>query len=421
MRLSTLVALLPMMGFVNSFESSFFRIRTTHCSTKILPNHRYYHHYHHHYRFTHPLMVNNNHRIKPLSSLPSTLFEMPLMDDIQKLTFSIFAFAASHIGMSATRTSIIQTLGSVSNQMNLVGRPQWKLPKYWPGDSVGKNQIFPNEDIAGRQLYRGIYTLVSFLTLGSALMTYLQINAASSSSSHELSFSSIIPSFPPNDPNMTLHIACMIIAALSLGASIASLVNPSPLGLMPGFEWNQDDDDDDDGMNTTTTTTTTTNAGILTRKDSNKLNVRGLTRITRHPLILPVVPWGIATSYLAGGRLCDYIFFTGLSLYAIVGCAAQDMRVYKKEGSVGTVFFLPKQDNDDDDEKDNDDNVEQERLLIFLEQTSFVPFGAVLEGRQRMQDILQEVPWVIFMVGSVLGVFLQWQILHLLLDQSYFQ
>jgi uncharacterized membrane protein len=201
---------------------------------------------------------------------------------------------------------------------------------------------------------------------------------------------------------MTLHIACMIIAALSLGASIASLVNPSPLGLMPGFEWN--------------TTTTNTNANILTRKDSNKLNVRGLTRITRHPLILPVVPWGIATSYLAGGRLCDYIFFTGLSLYAIVGCAAQDMRVYKKEGSVGTVFFLPKQD--DDDEKDIDDNVEQEQLLNFLEQTSFVPFGAVLKGRQRMQDILQEVPWVIFIIGSVLGVFLQWQILHLLLNQS---
>jgi hypothetical protein len=188
MRLFTLVALLPMMGFVNTFESSFFRIRTTHCSTEILPNHRYYYYS----RSTNSLMVNNHHRIKPLSSL--TLSEMPLMDDIQKLSFSIFAFAASHIGMSARRTSIIQTLGSVSNQMNLVGRPQWKLPKYWPGDSVGKNQIFPNEDIAGRQLYRGIYTLVSFLTLGSALMTYLQIYAASSFSSRQ---QSLHPSYHP--------------------------------------------------------------------------------------------------------------------------------------------------------------------------------------------------------------------------------
>jgi len=125
------------------------------------------------------------------------------------------------------------------------------------------------------------------------------------------------------------------------------------------------------------------------RNDSLKLRPTGLTRITRHPLILPVVPWGIATSMLAGGRTCDFLFFGGLALYALAGCAAQDLRVLRQEGSVGTVF-LP-----------------GESLDSFFSTTSYVPFGAVIDGRQSIQDIIAEVPWLPLGIGCLVGVFLE--------------
>ena len=146
--------------------------------------------------------------------------------------------------------------------------------------------------------------------------------------------------------------------------------------------------------------------GGIRRDDTQKFVARGLTRITRHPLILPVVPWGVATAYLAGNRLCDYIMFAGLSLYAVAGCAAQDLRVSKEEGSVGTVF------------RPTDSVEEGQRLSEFFQQTSFVPFGAVLDGRQDIGDIFREVPWLGFVVGTTIGVLAEEKILYLLSEWS---
>jgi hypothetical protein len=58
----------------------------------------------------------------------------------------------------------------------------------------------------------------------------------------------------------------------------------------------------------------------------------------QNPVILPVVPWGIANSFLAGGRLSDFLLFGGLAMYAMAGCPAQDLRIIQNEGSVGTIF-----------------------------------------------------------------------------------
>lgn len=120
--------------------------------------------------------------------------------------------------------------------------------------------------------------------------------------------------------------ACLFAAALSFGAVVASLFNASPLGLMPSFEG-------DPGGSRGTGPENALAAGIR-RDDTLIFTARGLTRITRHPLILPVVPWGFATAYLA----CDWILFGGLSIYAVAGWFAQDLRVIREEGSVGTVF-----------------------------------------------------------------------------------
>ena len=174
---------------------------------------------------------------------------------------------------------------------------------------------------------------------------------------------------------------------MSYGASIASLFNASPLGLMPSFEGAESDSEI-----------------AVQRNDALKLTTRGLTRITRHPLILPVVPWGISTAYLAGGRFCDCILFGGLSLYAIAGCYAQDLRVIREEGSVGTVFQA---------EARQEESLEKTQLRAFFADTSFVPFKAVLDGRQSFDDVIREAPWLQFIVGTIIGRLIELQTLQL--------
>lgn len=201
----------------------------------------------------------------------------------------MFTFAVSHIGLSAVRTSIISSFGKAADTLNLVNNENWTLPDWWPGDGTSGNRIFPDDTTAGRQLYRAIYTAVSFVTLGSAFSSYLHA-------------SSISEYIAPNRSSL-LYNACLLISALSLGTSTASLFNASPLGLMPGFERDTMHKYGDNVL-----------LGSIRRNDALKFTSRGLTRITRHPLILPVVPWGVTTAYLTGGRICDYVLFGGLSI-----------------------------------------------------------------------------------------------------------
>jgi len=308
------------------------------------------------------------------------MFSMDQSDQI--LALWVVAFSSSHIGISATRTKIISSLGDFMDKpLNLVGNDDWTLPDYWPGDNTGGQQIFPDSLTAGRQVYRALYTAVSFITLGSAFAAYLQ--------------SSAIHGNVIIDTTTQSYMICLYIAALSFGAAIASLFNASPLGLMPSFEAEGND-----------------NTPIISRDDTLKFITRGLTRITRHPLILPIVPWGIATAYLVGGRTCDYILFGGLSIYAIAGCYAQDLRVIKEEGSVGTVFGAEQgRDN-------NNDEDERNQLKSFFEQTSFIPFKAVFDGRQSLDDICREAPWLQFAAGTILGLFAEEKILQLLKEWS---
>jgi len=321
------------------------------------------------------------------ASSPLQMASVSLTGDEATLALWVASFASSHIGMSAARSTIISTLGDIATSLELVGRKEWKLPEWWPGDTSGGDRIFPDADTAGRQIYRAGYTFVSFFTLGSAFAAYL---TASSGTSADMS----------SDTAGFLHNACMATAALSFGSSIASLTNASPLGLMPSFEQTQSSSSGD--KQTILLSPSPGELGGIRRDDSLKFTARGLTRITRHPLILPVVPWGFATSYLAGNRPCDYILFGGLALYAVAGCFAQDLRVVREEGSVGTVF------------KPTDSAEEGQRLNDFFQETSFLPFGAVLDGRQKLGDVVEELPWPGFIVGMGLGWLLEGKILQLL-------
>ena len=147
-------------------------------------------------------------------------------------------------------------------------------------DDVGGQDIFPTQDIAGRQLYRIVYTAISFATLGTALSLYLK------------SLAEVPP--VPHDSSVLQW-----IAALSWGCAMASLVNPSPLSLVPVYEPSsalQDADADDE-------------QALVIRRDAAKLVPYGMTRITRHPLILPASSWAVATGLTMGGTSRDLAFF----------------------------------------------------------------------------------------------------------------
>jgi uncharacterized membrane protein len=238
---------------------------------------------------------------------------------------------------------------------------------YCVGDDFGKDEIFPDKDTAGRQFYRILYTAVSFATLGSAFVSYSNCDEAKIASLSEQNY-----------------ILFFGIASLSFAASIASLFNASPMSLMPSFQKISDKEGN----------AGTGNIAGIQRNDAVKMEPKGLTRITRHPLILPVVPWGVATSFLAGGRTSDFVLFSGLSLYAIAGCACQDLRVIRNEGSVGTVMKA-------------DSNEVRTMLDMFYAKTSFVPFGAIFDGRQSAHDLFREFPIIPFMIGIPVGALIQ--------------
>ena len=97
---------------------------------------------------------------------------------------------------------------------------------------------------------------------------------------------------------------------------------------------------------------------------------RGLTRITRHPLFMGIAVWALGHLVL-NGYATDVLFFGGMLAFSLVGAMHQDARKRATEG---------------------------ERLGPFLAETSFLPFAAVLAGRNRV--VWSELPWAGLAVGA---------------------
>jgi len=91
---------------------------------------------------------------------------------------------------------------------------------------------------------------------------------------------------------------------------------------------------------------------------------RGITRITRHPGFAAFGLWGLAHA-LVNGYLSDLIFFGGWVIFWFVGGIHQDTRKRVLEG---------------------------DRFAPFFAETSLLPFGAIVAGRNRL--VLREVPLV---------------------------
>jgi uncharacterized membrane protein len=91
---------------------------------------------------------------------------------------------------------------------------------------------------------------------------------------------------------------------------VAGLVQPSPAGMVPG-----------------------------------STAVRGVARITRHPLFMGLGLWGLAHLLLATVNAAELAFFGGFPIFAIVGCDHQDRRKLAASGSYRAYHdatpFLP--------------------------------------------------------------------------------
>ena len=91
---------------------------------------------------------------------------------------------------------------------------------------------------------------------------------------------------------------------------------------------------------------------------------RGFERITRHGFFAGVALFAFAHVFLAT-HLVGVIFFLGLALLPILGAKQQDARLLERRGTA---------------------------YAEYLSATSFVPFAAVREGRQRV--VWEELPWL---------------------------
>jgi uncharacterized membrane protein len=94
-----------------------------------------------------------------------------------------------------------------------------------------------------------------------------------------------------------------------------------------------------------------------------KPEVKGIFKITRHPVMWGVALWGISHS-LANGHAAALILFGGMSVLALVGALHLERR---KRATLGDDW------------------------MAFEAGTSFVPLFAIAAGRTRMER--GEIPW----------------------------
>jgi uncharacterized membrane protein len=109
---------------------------------------------------------------------------------------------------------------------------------------------------------------------------------------------------------------------------------------------------------------------------SSETRVRGILKITRHPNFVAFILFGIA-HMLMNGWVGDLFFFGTFVVLGVAGGIHQDERKLKELG-------------------------EPYRRLV--EETSFIPGGAIIEGRQRLAS--SDIPWAAIGIGLALTIVL---------------
>jgi uncharacterized membrane protein len=102
-----------------------------------------------------------------------------------------------------------------------------------------------------------------------------------------------------------------------------------------------------------------------------KIEARGVLRITRHPMNIFLAMWGLA-HLLANGAVGDVAFFGSFVLVGLIGPYHMDARLKSQKGP----------------------DFEE-----FCRQTSVLPFGAIIRGRNRLAIDELSFPLAVIAIG----------------------
>jgi len=180
-------------------------------------------------------------------------------------------------------------------------------------------------DKLGLWSFRGLYSLISFLTLGPAAVLWWQ-------NRHLGPVLWELPWWPE-------RIIAALLVLFGLLLFFQSLATPSPASMAPA-----------------------------------KNEARGVLRITRHPMNMALALWGLA-HLLANGTLGDVVFFGSFVIVGVVGAYHMDARLKREKG---------------------------DEFRAFCKQTSVLPFGAILRGRNRLA--VDELSFPLAVIGIAVFV-----------------
>jgi uncharacterized membrane protein len=175
--------------------------------------------------------------------------------------------------------------------------------------------------------FRGLYSAISIVTLTTAAVLWWQ-NRHLGPVLWEL-------------PYWVERGIALVLMLFAIEFLVLMLANPSPASMLPG-----------------------------------NTEPRGILRVTRHPMNMGLVLFGL-THLLANGTVGDVAFFGSLVIVGVAGPFHQDARLKKQRG---------------------------ETFAEFCRQTSVIPFVAILRGRTSFRA--DEISFPLFLIAVVVYVVL---------------
>jgi uncharacterized membrane protein len=182
-------------------------------------------------------------------------------------------------------------------------------------------------DKLGDKGFMAVFSLIALITIGPAIA--ILINAENTGPQL---WDAPFWCFP------IVHLL-MLLAILML---ILSFANPSPTGMMPA-----------------------------------SMEVRGVIRITRHPMNMGFAYFGLA-HLIAGGSIGEIFFFAAFFVVGFLGAYLQDRKVAREKG---------------------------EPFAKFAEQTSVFPFAAIITGKNQLEFDEISKPLVLVSLAAYIAAF----------------